>query len=206
MEGAQPQEVVTAALEHDAVGFDKLLQGDVAVEAFELFFWDTGHTLLHGKNPSIDIGVQSCLDRYVNIRHDRKMEVVHRELQQLVEFGMALDAFVERLRTFRRDRGLSQTRLAELLGVSPRVYHRWESGSATPRFDTVVKLSEILEVSLDELAGREPPKSVEFRVHNPKLHSLYREIDKLSDEDQQALAILLDSLVKRSQMDKVLMG
>jgi hypothetical protein len=43
-------------------------------------------------------------------------------------------------------------------------------------------------------------------IQNPRLHALYREINRLSDEDQQALVILLDSLVKRSRMDKVLAG
>jgi len=121
---------------------------------------------------------------------------------------MSLDvemaAFVERLKEFRVARGLSQAQLADHLGVSPRVYNRWERGVATPRLDTLVKIADILQVSLDELAGRQPPKAVEFRVHNPKLHRLYREIDKLSPDDQQALAILLDSLIKRSQMDSIL--
>jgi hypothetical protein len=43
-------------------------------------------------------------------------------------------------------------------------------------------------------------------IQNPKLHALYSEINRLSDEDQQALVILLDSLAKRSQMGKVLAG
>jgi hypothetical protein len=41
-------------------------------------------------------------------------------------------------------------------------------------------------------------------IQNPKHHELYRQIDRLSDEDQQALVILLDSLVKRSQMGQIL--
>ena len=120
------------------------------------------------------------------------------------EMALQMDAFVERLKGFRTARGLSQARLAELLSVSPRVYNRWERGMATPRLDTVVRIADILAVSLDELAGREPPEHVEFRVHNPKLHSLYKEIDKLSDEDQRALTVLLDSLVKRSRMDRLM--
>lgn len=41
-------------------------------------------------------------------------------------------------------------------------------------------------------------------IHNPRLHALYQQIDALSDEDQQALFVLMDSLVKRSQMAKLL--
>jgi transcriptional regulator with XRE-family HTH domain len=112
-------------------------------------------------------------------------------------------AFAERLKAAREARKLTQTRLAELLDVSPRVYNRWEKGLATPHFDTVVKIADILKVSLDELAGRKDP-AAEVLVHNHKLHSLCEHIDHLSDEDQKALIILMDSLVKRSQLTKVL--
>ena len=97
----------------------------------------------------------------------------------------------------REDRGLTQARLAELLDVSPRVYNRWENEAVAPR---------LLDVTLDELVGRQEPQESRLRIHNPKLHQLYQEIDRLSDEDQQALVILLDSLVKRSQMGQVMAG
>ena len=63
--------------------------------------------------------------------------------------------FHQRLRKLRTARKVTQTRVAELLGVSPRVYTRWENGDATPLFGTVVKIADILDVSLDELAGEE---------------------------------------------------
>ena len=113
-----------------------------------------------------------------------------------------MTAFAPRLKELRENRKLTQTRLAELLGVSPRVYNRWENGVATPHFDTVVKIADILEVSLDTLAGRmdkdEPPA-----IHNPKLHELYKKVDQLPDADQQALIILLDSLVARATLGRL---
>lgn len=111
--------------------------------------------------------------------------------------------FAERLRALREARRITQTRLAGLLEVDPRVYNRWERGAATPQLETVVRIAHILQVSLDELAGLQAAKS-EPRVRNPKLHALYEQMDGLSDEDQQALIILMDSLVKRSRMRKVL--
>ena len=111
--------------------------------------------------------------------------------------------FHQRLRQLRMARKLTQTRVAELLGVSPRVYTRWENGDATPLFGTVVKIADILDVSLDELAGRKETNG-EANIHNPELHRLYKKVDQLSDEDQKALVIVLDSLVKRSRVSKVM--
>jgi transcriptional regulator with XRE-family HTH domain len=108
-----------------------------------------------------------------------------------------------RLRQLRTARKITQTRVAQLLGVRPRVYTRWENGDAVPLFATVVKLADILDVSLDELAGRKETNT-EAKIHNPELHRLYQKVDQLSDEDQKALLILLDSLVKRSRISQVM--
>jgi transcriptional regulator with XRE-family HTH domain len=121
-----------------------------------------------------------------------------------VECEMMLMAdLAERLQTLRTERNLTQRRVAQLLDISPRVYNRWEKGLATPHFDTLLRLADIFEVSLDELAGR-TKVSGDARIHNEKLHSLLAQVNELSDQDQQALLILMDSLVKRSQMAKVL--
>ena len=117
--------------------------------------------------------------------------------------GPLVENFAQNLKELRNQRGLSQVRLAELLGVTARVYNRWEREETTPRFDTVVSIANVLEVSLDELAGR-VPNSGQVRINNPELHRLYAEINNLSDEDQHALEILLDSLVKRSQIGRLL--
>jgi transcriptional regulator with XRE-family HTH domain len=111
--------------------------------------------------------------------------------------------FAQRLRDLRTARNLTQTRLAELLSISPRVYSRWETGDVTPHFDTIVRLADILGVSLDELAGRKEVSS-ENSIRNPELNRLYKKVDQLSDEDQKALLVVLDSLVKRSQVSKVM--
>lgn len=116
----------------------------------------------------------------------------------------AMELFANRLREFRSARGLTQVRLSELLGISPRVYNRWEQGDADPRLDTVVKIADLLKVSLDDLLGRTEPEEPEFQISNPKLHRLCRQIDQLPDEDQQALVIVLDSLVKRSVVGRVM--
>lgn len=109
----------------------------------------------------------------------------------------------ERLKTMREARGLTQTRLAELLAADPRVYNRWERGTATPQLDTVVKIAHILQVSLDELVRMKEPVSAPL-VHNPKLRTLLSDVDSLTDEDQQAPIILMDSLLKRSKSNRVM--
>lgn len=67
--------------------------------------------------------------------------------------------FSENLKIFRSEKQLTQEKLAELLNVSRQAVSKWESGQGYPEVDKLVKLSEILEVSLDELMI-EPPNQL----------------------------------------------
>jgi transcriptional regulator with XRE-family HTH domain len=117
--------------------------------------------------------------------------------------GLDMSVFAERLRLLRQARNITQARLAELLEVSPRVYNRWEKGGNVPHFDTIVKIADILQVTLDELAGRKEP-SKDLKIRNYQLRQLCQQCDTLPDGDQQALVVMMDSLVKKSDMTKVI--
>ena len=75
---------------------------------------------------------------------------------------------------------MTQTRLADLLETNPRVYNRWQRGTAIPQFDTVMRIADILQVSLDDLAGRSATIT-EPRIHNSELLNLYQQVDSLPD-------------------------
>lgn len=64
--------------------------------------------------------------------------------------------FGEKLQRQRREKGLSQDRLAELLGVSRQAVSKWERDEALPETDKVIRLSEIFSVSIDYLLKDRP--------------------------------------------------
>ena len=105
--------------------------------------------------------------------------------------------FAERLRLLRQARNMTQARLANLLGVGPRAYNRWEKGGNVPHFETILKIADILQVSLDELSGRQSPSS-ELKIRNYELRQLCQQCDGLPDEDQQALIVIFDFFTKLS--------
>ncbi|OTA18462.1 transcriptional regulator [Xenorhabdus vietnamensis] len=115
--------------------------------------------------------------------------------------GLDMPAFSERLRTLREARGLTQTRLAELIGVLPRVYNRWERGHISPQLDTLIKMADVLQVSLDELVGR-IDTSNDVKIRNPDLHELWQQADALPDEEQKALIMVIDSFVTKVNVEK----
>lgn len=63
--------------------------------------------------------------------------------------------FNEKLIQRRKEKGMTQEDLAEQLSVSRQTVSKWENGDCMPDVDKFIRLSDILEISLDELAGRE---------------------------------------------------
>jgi transcriptional regulator with XRE-family HTH domain len=61
-----------------------------------------------------------------------------------------------RLKELREQAGLSQVKLAQAAGVSPRAVQNWEYGKRTFDFEAAIKLSQALGCTLNELAGIEP--------------------------------------------------
>ena len=113
-----------------------------------------------------------------------------------------MSVFAERLRLLREKRQMTQTRLAAHLEVNPRVYNRWERGTAIPQFYTVMRIADILQVSLDELAGRSA-SITDPKIHNIDLLNLYQQVDNLPDASQQALVLVINGMIKQAQMEKV---
>ncbi|MDE5582437.1 MAG: helix-turn-helix domain-containing protein [Ruminococcus sp.] len=60
-------------------------------------------------------------------------------------------AFPENVRMYRERAGLSQKKLAELIGVSQQTIDRYEDGSRMPNIKDGVKLATALQTTSEEL-------------------------------------------------------
>lgn len=62
--------------------------------------------------------------------------------------------FGERLKEIRTEKYLKQTDIAEMLNVSGNTVYAWKNDKQEPSMSTLLKLCEILDVSLDYLFGK----------------------------------------------------
>ena len=58
--------------------------------------------------------------------------------------------FGNKLTEYRTEKGLTQSELGEILGVSNKAVSKWENGSAMPRLDMMSKITDYFGVSMDE--------------------------------------------------------
>lgn len=69
--------------------------------------------------------------------------------------------------SLRKDKGLTQSALAELLNISNRTVSKWETGEGLPDISLLPDLAKVLGVTTDEiLAGKKAPaeKSADIKV------------------------------------------
>ena len=59
--------------------------------------------------------------------------------------------FGKRISVLRRKAGLSQTELAERLGVTSQAVSKWECGNAVPDIDMLLELSHLYKVTINEM-------------------------------------------------------
>lgn len=79
----------------------------------------------------------------------------------------------EKLKMYRTNKGLSQEKLAEMLGVSRQAVSKWEAGQTTPSSDNLIALAKLYDVSLDELVGAKTVTD-DKRRNGPKYNPILR--------------------------------
>ncbi len=64
----------------------------------------------------------------------------------------------QRLLELRKESGMTQQQVANIIQTTLRQYQRFEKGEQKPGFDNLVKLADCFQVSIDYLAGRSESK------------------------------------------------
>jgi transcriptional regulator with XRE-family HTH domain len=106
--------------------------------------------------------------------------------------------FSDRLRTAREMRGLSQSQLAEKTGLQPSAVSHFEQSRRAPSFDNLRRLANALNVTTDYLLGRTDDPA----MCGPTADKLFRNAEKMSENDLETLIAMAEALTKKSQQAK----
>lgn len=90
------------------------------------------------------------------------------------------------LKRYRRERNISQEKLAQAIGVSRSTVSMWEIEASQPDNDLLIVLADYLNVSIDDLLGHKPDK---IPSESDRLYQAYLDAD---DAIRKAVNKLLD--------------
>ena len=91
----------------------------------------------------------------------------------------------ENIRAYRKQRGLTQEQLAEVLGVSAGAVYKWESKSSLPELKLIMEMADFFDVSVDMLLGYQMKDNrLSATVHRLWEASNNRDYEMLSEAEK----------------------
>jgi transcriptional regulator with XRE-family HTH domain len=114
-------------------------------------------------------------------------------------------SFSTRLKEIRREKKLTQEQLGQKVNVTKVSISGYESGNRTPDMDTLQKIADVLEISVDYLLGRTDTSSdanyIGENKDSYKISSAYHKYEKLTDEEKDYLDLQLE-IFRKIKEDK----
>ena len=92
--------------------------------------------------------------------------------------------FHNKLYNLRKKKGLSQEELANRLNVSRQTISKWEVGDSTPDMEKLIAISDLFEISLDELVMDKVPTQMRETSSKSEIASELKE-KILTDENKK---------------------
>lgn len=99
---------------------------------------------------------------------------------------------LDRLKQVREKTGLSQRKAAEEIGIAPQSYWQYETGKYEPDLETLIKIANFFNTSVDYLIGASDIPEM-FTVDEAQTVSLLRSVD---GDCRELIYKLVDKLPK----------
>ena len=93
-----------------------------------------------------------------------------------------------RIKELRKKKNISQREFAKIIGAAPNTVCNWENGNREPDNDTLKRIADYFNVTVDYLLGRDTPKS-----------------DDLTPEEQLDVARQIDDIINNMEHNEGLM-
>ena len=102
--------------------------------------------------------------------------------------------FGQRIQQYRKEKGLSQDKLASTLYVTRQSVSQWENDKTMPSVDLLVKLSEVFGVSVDTLLGKEEEQPVREPVATTPVISDRKRLRQCAGNEFRATSTTLGTI------------
>lgn len=109
-------------------------------------------------------------------------------------------ALGDKLLKLRKERKLSQEKLARLIGTSGPIIGRYERGEMVPSVEVASKLADVFDVTLDYLAYDTAHVA---EIKDKDMLKRLTEMAQLNEEDRTIILKVLDSLLRDAKAKKV---
>ena len=108
---------------------------------------------------------------------------------------------MNRIKELRNEKGLLQSDVAKYIGKSERLVGFYENGERDPNTDTLLKLSELFDVSVDYILGKSDSKDSKSVNLNDIDIAFASGIRGLNKENQKTLKNIMEGLLAKQELE-----
>lgn len=106
-----------------------------------------------------------------------------------------------RLKALRTEKGLSQKEIAEYLGISQPAYANYERQAREADYETLKKLSDFFNVSIDFILGKTEQKQDDDISLDDFTYAMYNESKELTDDQKDMLLSMAKTFKEKLKRD-----
>lgn len=103
----------------------------------------------------------------------------------------------EKLKQLRKEKNLSQVEMANILNVHQTAISQWEQGRTTPDMQTLIKIADYFQVTVDSLLGKNSATVDSYNSLTANEKQLIKKYRLLDQHGQKAVNSVLDVELER---------
>ena len=109
----------------------------------------------------------------------------------------------ERIKVRRKELSMSQSELADKVGISYAQVGRYETKDVQPPAKTLTAIADALGVSPDFLIYGDSGEKAKNRLSDPELINQFKAIELMDEDDRNVVKKLIDAFITKKQIQKL---
>lgn len=109
----------------------------------------------------------------------------------------------ERIKNLRIAKKLTQSELANKVGLSYVQIGRYETGKSAPSAEVLNKLADALDTTNDYLMNGSEEEIAAGQISDKELLNQFKEVEKLNPEDKYLVKTFLDAFITKRHIQKL---
>jgi transcriptional regulator with XRE-family HTH domain len=111
----------------------------------------------------------------------------------------------KRILLLRKNKGLSQTDLAKLAGISYAQIGRYETKGAQPPAEVLKKIANALDTTTDFLINGDTDEKAMSALKDAELLKQFKEVEQMEDEDKNIIKKLIDAFITKKKIQQMIL-
>ncbi len=106
-----------------------------------------------------------------------------------------METLGHRIQELRKSKSLSQTELANMVGISYAQISRYENKGSQPPAEILNQLSNVLGTSVDYMINGASSEKAKATLHDAKILNYFREVEALPDDEKNIVLKVIGAII-----------